>query len=169
MIEIYKDIPGYEGLYQVSNLGNVKSLKNYHKTIKSTILKSFIIRGYYRVELYKNGIGKQLFVHRLVAMTFIPNPNNHPQVNHKDENKLNNSVDNLEWCTAKYNINYGTGRSRMAIAQHKPVACFKDNKLVKCYESITDVEKDGHHPGNVSRCCNGIYKTHHGMSWSFIK
>ena len=109
--EIWKDIDGYEGLYQVSNLGRVKSL--HHN--KEKILKgSYNSKGYYFVKLCKNGISKSIFVHRLVAQEFIPNPDNLPIVNHKDENPRNNNVDNLEWCTQKYNANYGTVRERQA-------------------------------------------------------
>ena len=122
MQEIWKDIPNYEGIYQVSNLGNVKSLdkivnsaiKNNSK-VKRTgkILKQHNKNGYMQVTLIHNNKRKYYNVHRLVALTFIPNPENKPQVNHKDENKLNNCVDNLEWCTAKYNCNYGKRNSKI--------------------------------------------------------
>lgn len=111
-MEIWKDIKGYEGLYQVSNLGRVKSLNylGHHKEMikkpslqKKTTMKS---SQYYQTVLYKNGKAKTVTVHRLVAEAFIPNPDNLPQVNHIDHNPLNNKVDNLEWCTAKYNSNH---------------------------------------------------------------
>ena len=102
MMEEWRAVPGYEGLYEVSNTGNIKSL------IKNKIIKYFINKkGYRLVSLSKNGIIKKFSVHRLVAQAFIPNPDNLPQVNHKDEDKTNNNVDNLEWCDAKYNTNYG--------------------------------------------------------------
>ena len=102
-MEEWKEVPDYEGLYEVSNTGNVRSL------IKNKIIKGFINRcGYKLVGLSKNGISKWFQVHRLVAQVFIPNPDNLPMVNHKDEDKNNNRVENLEWCDAKYNINYGT-------------------------------------------------------------
>lgn len=78
-------------------------------------------------------------------------------------------VDNLEWCTREYNANYGTINTRKRDAERMPVCCLLKGTIIKRYEAIIDVEKDGHNPGHVSRCCNGIYKTHHGMSWSFIK
>lgn len=107
ILEKWKDIKGYEGLYQVSNFGNVKSL-NYKRTNKEALLKlQTNTDGYKIINLRKDGKNKLYLVHRLVAMTFIPNPNNYPIVNHKDENKENNSVDNLEWCTHIYNLNYG--------------------------------------------------------------
>ena len=104
MDEIWKDKKNYEGHYQVSNFGRVKSIKFG----KEKILKQSIRHGYYCVVLSKNGILKNYFVHRLVAEAFIDNPDNLPQVNHKDECKTNNIVSNLEWCDRKYNINYGT-------------------------------------------------------------
>ena len=111
--QVWKDIPGYEGVYQVSNTGKVRSL-NYRGTGKTKILKQSTSKhGYKKVVLYKNKKGKTYLVHRLIAQTFIPNPNNWPQVNHKDENKTNNVAWNLEWCTSKYNNNYGTCRERM--------------------------------------------------------
>ena len=112
MEEIWKDIEGYEGLYQVSNLGDVRSLKyaggNKVKLLKQTTNKG----GYKQVILHKDGKRKNYKVHRLVAMVFISNPNNYKEVNHKDENPSNNDVSNLEWCTSEYNKNYGTRTKR---------------------------------------------------------
>ena len=112
MEEIWKDIKGYEGLYQVSNLGRVKSF-NYMNTGKEkiktpTLQKKYTMKqgGYLQTTLYKNNKSKTVLVHRLVAEAFIPNPDNLPQVNHKDYNKTNNCVENLEWCSAKYNSNH---------------------------------------------------------------
>ena len=120
--EIWKDIPNYEGLYQVSNIGNVRTLDKYVNSSiknndkvkrKSQILKQYNKRGYLQVTLTVNNKRHYFGVHRLVAQAFIPNPNNFPQVNHKDENPLNNNVKNLEWCTAKYNCNYGSRNSKI--------------------------------------------------------
>jgi len=118
MIEEWKDIKGYEGYYQVSNLGRVRSMpRTIHRKkfgnvyVKCHILKSTESFGYKYVSLCK-GSQKRLRIHRLVAEAFIPNPDNLPQVNHKDEDKSNNRADNLEWCTQEYNQSYGTGRIR---------------------------------------------------------
>lgn len=107
--EIFKDIKGYEGLYQVSNLGNIKSLHcNKEKIMKPTIRSKNY--QYYFVGLLKDGKRKYFAIHRLVAMMFIPNPNNYEQVDHLDGNKLNNNVENLEWVTSKENTNRAWGK-----------------------------------------------------------
>lgn len=108
MKEIWKDVKGYEGKYQISNLGRVKSL-NYARRKQVRILRPGIQKktGYISVSLLKEGKQKTKTIHRLVAEAFIPNPKNLKQINHKDENKQNNCVNNLEWCSAKYNSNYG--------------------------------------------------------------
>ena len=105
MKEVWKDIKGYEELYQVSNLGNIKSLKT-NKNLYYT--KSGRNKDYLRVLLVKNNKRKMFAIHRIVAEHFISNPNNYPCVNHKDECKNNNVWTNLEWCSEKYNANYGT-------------------------------------------------------------
>ena len=119
-------------------------MKSLHNG-KEKILKQGIEQwGYYHVILSKKGNHSKFKVHQLVAKVFIPNPNHYSQVNHIDENKENNRVDNLEWCTCSYNIRY---------SQAKPCACFKDGKLVKKYNTIKDTELDGFHHGHVSMCC----------------
>ena len=115
--EIWKPVVGYEGLYEVSNTGQVRSLDKYdsiNRFYEGRILKLFADRlGYLKVGLSSNGKTKKYLVHRLVAEAFIPNPNNFPIINHKDENPSNDNVDNLEWCNAKYNSNYGTRNDRI--------------------------------------------------------
>lgn len=109
--EIWRPVVGYEGLYEVSSYGRVRSLDRYDSRnhfIKGRIMKFRNCRGYLRVTLCNNGLYNQISVHRLVAQAFIPNPDNLPMVNHKDEDKTNNIVENLEWCDAKYNNSYGT-------------------------------------------------------------
>ena len=165
MEEIWKDIEGYEGLYQVSNLGRVKSLR------RNIILRQGITRnGYEIVNLYKNK-SKYFLIHRLVANVFIPNPNNYPIVNHKDENKLNNCVDNLEWCTQKYNINYGTGIARRARSQSKIVLQYSlDGTFIKEWKSMMDIQRNlGFNQSHISECCRNIRKTAYGYIWKYKK
>ncbi len=124
MKEIWKDVQGYEGLYQVSNFGKVKSFRasaKFGKPEEMLLKPSLINSGYYVVTLYKEKEKHKFQIHRLVADTFIPNPLCLPCVNHKDENKLNNNVDNLEWCTYQYNNNYGTARIRASETKANPV------------------------------------------------
>ena len=166
MEEIWKDIKGFEGLYQVSNMGRVKSVR------KNIILKNQIARkGYERVILCINNSPKNYFVHRLVANAFIPNPDNLPQVNHKDENKLNNRVENLEWCTQKYNVNYGTGIAKRARSQSKKVLQFKtDGTFIKEWKSTKDVQRNlGFDNSHISKCCRGKYTYAYGYIWKYKK
>lgn len=125
-IEIWKTIENYPD-YQISNMGRVKSL-NYGKTGEEKILKQEITNnGYFRVNLYKDKKRKHFSVHRLVATHFIPNSQNLPCVNHKDENPQNNYASNLEWCTQKYNINYGSRNAKVSKA-HKGRVFSKETK-----------------------------------------
>lgn len=179
MEEIYKDIEGYEGLYQVSNLGNVKSLVNNKGVAREKVLKPFINSdGYKRVILCKNNTIKGLKIHRLVAKSFIENPNNYPCVNHKDECKTNNVVSNLEWCTHKYNINWGTRNARAgkAISKamknnpnvSKQVGAYKDGELIFTFPSTNEAERQGYNHGNVCSCCNGKLPHYKGYIWKYI-
>lgn len=169
-------IPGYEGLYMVSNLGRVKSL-NYNHTGKERLL---ILRtadnGYLKVDLHKNGIQKRFSVHRLVAMAFIPNPDNLPCVNHKDEDKTNNCVENLEWCTRKYNANYGTAKQRWGEKLSKKVAQYAPDfpcELIKVWNSETEAARELRKQGvkinkcNISDVLNGRQKTAGGFGWGY--
>lgn len=114
--EVWKDIKNYEGLYQISTYGRVKSFPRKGALRKEKVLKPYKDgkNYYFVVGLHKDGKKQYKLIHRLVADAFIPNPNNLPIVNHKDENKENNNVDNLEWCTYKYNSNYGNARMLMS-------------------------------------------------------
>ena len=119
MIEEWKDLEGYEGIYQISNMGVVRSVDRvvYARrkyTLKGKVLKQASNGNYNFVCLEVNGTKKNLYIHRAVAEHFVPNPENLSQVNHKDENKLNNRADNLEWCTPKYNANYGSRNQKIS-------------------------------------------------------
>lgn len=164
MIEEWRDIVGYEGLYEVSDLGRVKNIK----TGRILSSKNNGI-GYLFVDLYKNGIHKGFYIHRLVAYVFIPNPQNLPQVNHRDENKSNNTVDNLEWCTRDYNMNYGTIKERIAEKHCKPVLQFDlQGNFIREWPSLAKVyEELGIHKSDISRCCLGKFKTSGGYVWRF--
>ena len=173
-MEIYKDIEGYEGLYQVSNKGNVKSFVNNNGVSREKVLKPAIRNGYKKVTLYKNKTFKRFYVHRLVAQAFIENPNNYPCINHKDECKTNNVVSNIEWCTQKYNINYGTCIKRRSESQinhpnkSKQVYQYsKELELIAVWESINECGRNGYDQGNVARCCRGERKSHKGYIWSY--
>lgn len=179
MEEIWKDIEGYEGLYQVSNMGNVRSLR-FRKTNKTNILKlSNDSRGYQRICLFKDDKRKCYLVHRLVAQAFISNESNYAEVNHKDENPSNNRVENLEWCDAKYNVNYGTRTVRAkqkiiyknGIEHHnsKPICQYtKEGELVKTWYSISDAHRElGFNMGSISMCANGKRQTCGGYIWKY--
>lgn len=159
--EEFREVSGYEGLYEVSNLGRVR---RNGKILKPTKGRD----GYLRVDLRKNGTRRDSLVHRLVAQTFIPNPSNFPCINHKDEDKTNNCLDNLEWCDHKYNNNYGTRNKRISLSQFKPVLQFdKSGNFIAEYESgIEASRKTGINRHDISQCCLGLY--HHKSAGGFI-
>lgn len=159
MEEVWKDIDGYEKSYQVSNLGNVRSVErigeNNRKYPMQMLKKRLNWKGYPKVCLNKHGHKKIFSVHRLVAKAFIPNPDNLPQVNHKDENKENNNVNNLEWCTAGYNNNYGLRNKKVAKKLGKPVIAIRlvDGKR-EWYRSTCEAgRKIGTSQSNIWKAC----------------
>ena len=164
--EIWCRIKGYEGLYEVSNFGRVKSIGYGKERILKPLRNT---RGYLQVNLWKNGEKKTYRVHRLVAQTFIPNPDNLQEVNHKDENKENNSVMNLEWCDRKSNCNYGTRNKRISEKCSKLVLQFtKDGEFVREWKSARDVQRNlGYYSKNISSCCTGRRKSANGFVWKF--
>lgn len=160
--EIWKDCKGYEGRYQVSNKGRVWSV------VSQKYLKPWIMSSGYKQVIFmcKNGKRKNELIHRLVALAFIDNPTGLPQVNHIDENKQNNCVENLEWCTAKYNSNYSTHVERVSKPQMKKVYCVE---LDKTYESAKyAAEELGLHKENIQACCRGITKTCGKYHWRYV-
>ena len=174
--EIWKDIEGYEGLYQVSNLGRVRSLERidasgHHR--KGIMLAGRTVRGgYLNVRLYRYGSEKNKLVHRIGAETFIPNPDNLPQVNHKDEDKTNNQVENLEWCTALYNNTYGTRVERVTKAREKPIYAITGLGNRYYFSGVSKASRLlGLKEGRTSDCLRGKCKTHHGYTfeWAVAK
>ena len=163
--EVWKPVVGYEGLYEVSNIGRVRSI-NFHKSGKAKVMRpSLNTWGYLIVDLRKNNKRHSYAVHRLVALAFIPNPDNLPEINHKNEIKYDNTVDNLEWCTRKYNINYGTAIKRRS----KPIVQFDNNgNVVGKFKSIREASRycqiDRH---SISFCVNGKQKTSKGFVWKY--
>lgn len=181
MQEIWKDIKGYEGLYQVSNYGQIKSLRTWvgRKYIqREKILKIRLEKeGYYKCSLRKNGKLKSFWVHRLVAQAFICNTNNYSCVNHIDENKTNNCVENLEWCTHSYNNNYGNHNKKISKRlRNNPQISRKINQydingnFIKEWESIIEVERQLKiRNSHISECCKGKCKTAGGFIWKYQK
>lgn len=179
VFEIWKDVPGYEGVYQASNKGNIRSVDRYiecrgtMRMQKGKMLKPYIGKfGYKQVILY-NKKPKLFKVHRLVAMAFIPNPENLPQVNHKDEDKTNNNVENLEWCTCLYNLTYNDlhhRRNNMNNKKSKQVVQIKEGKVIATYPSINEAARvlkcDS---GNIVRCCKREKKTAYGYQWKYAE
>jgi hypothetical protein len=163
-VEIWKDIPSYEGLYQISNLGNVKSLyriaNNNHIIYEKILKPQKNYNGYLIVNLYKNNRMKAKLIHRLVGKTFVDNPNNYNYINQIDKNKSNNNANNLEWCTQSYNVIYSKGRK---INQYD-----KNNNFIKTWNSIADIKRTLNiDNGSIVRCCKGIKKSAGGFKWEY--
>jgi hypothetical protein len=168
--EIWKDIKNYEGLYQISNLGRVRSLDRVDlqgRRLKGKVLADYLSgQGYFRVNLWRDGNMEHKLVHRLVAEAFISNPENIPQVNHKDEDKSNNRVDNLEYCTALYNNTYGTRTERAAKSRERPILVTTSSGKHRFFESGEKASKLlGLDRSAVSKCLRGKRKTHHGYTF----
>ena len=183
MKEIWKPICGYEGLYEVSNIGRIRSLdrrvKNRHgfAVKKGKLIATAKVSGndYRKVSLWKNNKGENALVHRIVAQAFVPNPDDLPEVNHKDENKENNNADNLEWCDRIYNANYGTSIQRIVEKRkgvpvgEQPIIQFtKDGLFVARHESaMKAAESVGGSNSAIGKCANGRSKTSYGYVWAW--
>lgn len=174
MFEIWKDIRGLEGLYQVSNFGRVKRLERIdctnHKH-RELILKPKLGRGYYQVTFSVNGKRYQPLIHRLVAQTFIPNHNNLPQVNHKDCNPKNNRADNLEWVTAKDNYNYAPTYAKHVNNQYRSKRVCQytlDGEFVREWPSQAEIQRSlGISQTLISKCCRGERHQTHNCIWRY--
>ena len=177
LIEIWKDVVGYESTHQISNLGRVRVKEStIHTSTGNRIYKSKLLNpqtnnGNYKfVTLIVNNNRKTAYIHRLVAEAFIPNPDNLPCVNHKDEDKTNNSVDNLEWCTYQYNNSYNDKGKRISATKSIPVYQFDLNgNLIKEWKSMKEAGKSlGIDEANISAACSGKLKTYKGFIWKKI-
>lgn len=172
MEEVWKDVEGYEGLYEVSDLGRVRSWidNNKNRRAEPKILNPANDRGgYLLVALHKDGRQKTFLVHRLVAQAFIPNPLNLPQVNHISEDKTDCRAVSLEFCTARYNNNYGTRNERAAKSLSKPVLQYDlSGNLVKEWPSTMEVERQTKYSrGFISNCCLGKHQSAYGFVWRY--
>ena len=167
MKELWKDIKGYEGNYQISNLGNVFN-KNWNRPVKSQINKG---NGYYEVHLSKHSKRKHFTIHRLVAIHFVENPNNHEFVNHKDTNKHNNLYSNLEWVTKSENGLHAGRAGLISVKLRKKVDQFTmDGVFIKTHISVSGAARSLNlHKTNISACCYGKKNHNHcgGFVWKF--
>lgn len=176
MEEVWKAVKGYEGLYEVSNSGKVRTLPHTTNgiTVPSTELKTSMHKShrYIRLRLYKNGESKDYMLHRLVAQAFVPNPCNKPQINHIDGDRANNSASNLEWCTQAENnrhaIDMGLQNPWIMIQARKKkiLQISMSGEVVKEWESMTEAAKAlGLQVSNISHCCKGRIKSTGGYKW----
>lgn len=168
-LEEWRDIKGYEGLYQVSDLGRVKRLAGLDARghmRQERILKGISRNSYKVVNLSKDGKRESFYIHRLVAEAFIPNPDNLPEVNHCNERRDDNKAFNLDWVSAKENMNYGFRTERAIKNRCKKVLCIETNIV---YPSTSEAGRQtGINQSGISRCCNGAYKTAGGYHWEYV-
>lgn len=158
MKEIWKDIPGYELHYEVSNTGKVRNKRS------GKILKPFTnSNNHFMVGLSINGNTKRFLVHRLIALVFLQNPKNLPIINHKDGNPSNNNVENLEWCTQKHNIHHSFKTGLYPI---KKVICVETNEVFR--RAIDAARKFNIHSGPMSRVLNGYLESYRGLHFKYI-
>ena len=173
-MEIWKDIPEYEGLYQASNLGRIRSL---YKSSEGVVLRPRNTKRYYMIALYKNKKRKDILIHKIVAQIFVENKENKPFVNHKDENTFNNNSNNLMWCTHQENMNWGTRNKRISLKNtDNPKRCKriiqydKFGNYIREYASIKDACKQLNiKPCHIGECCENKYgrKTAYGYIWKY--
>ena len=179
-MEIWKDIKGYDGIYQISNMGRLRSLDRVVTTKAGWTQKhegiliqtnSIQNSGYIAVPLHKNGKSVTHLLHRLVADAFAENPNNYECVNHKDQNKLNNRADNLEWCTAYYNCHYGDGAERSAETQRKEFYQIDMNgNVVKKWKGFNKIQRElGYQKKLIYLCCIGKRESYIGYKWAYAE
>ena len=177
----WRDVKGYEGIYKVSEKGVVISLPRVVNGINNNVRFQKLYKmkihqdknGYWIVNLSKDYTNDLKLLHRVIAEAFIPNPNNLPHINHKDENPSNYAIDNLEWCNHLYNMNYGTRNERVAAKNtngklSKPVLQLDmQGNIIKEWISIAEAERNVFRQSGISNCCAGRIKTHKGFIWKF--
>lgn len=173
--EIWRDVKGFEDFYKISNYGRIKSL-NYNHTKKERILKPEVTKkGYLRIKLCKNGEEFKLLIHVLVAKTFLGDKSfDGLQVNHKNEIKDDNRVENLEWCTPSYNVNYGNRNLKVSKIMTNGVLSKKvyqytlKGVFIKEWASLADIERTlNFHHSSISKCCNGKMENAYGFIWRY--
>lgn len=177
-MEVWKDVIGYEGFYQVSNKGNVKSLSWRNTGTVRNLTPKVTNRGYSHVHLYSDGIPKSHTIHRLVALHFIKNPLNYPVINHKDENPSNNHAENLEWCDQSYNTLYSMSKCRgRAVSRNRGVPYKQTPKieqrtlsgdLVRVWVSFVAIKHSiNRNESSIRDCCNGKRRQAYGFKWAY--
>ena len=177
-METWKDIAGYEGLYQVSDFGNVRSLNWGRRGIIRNLYLKKQNRGYRHVELAKDGVRKAFTVHRLVAEAFIPNPNDYKQINHIDEDKTNNTVMNLEWCTQEQNMSHTMSlhpdkyhvTGKPFSRKERVIQLSKEGQVLRVWDNLVSIKHEkGFNEWSIGECCRGNRKTAYGFIWRFAK
>lgn len=168
--EVWKDIKGYEGFYIASNKGNIKSLNYGNTGVCKNLVFSTDRYGYKTVILYKNKEKRTYRVHRIIAEAFVPNPNNFPIINHKNEIKSDNRAENLEWCDARYNINYSRHGEKYSGTRPKRIyQKDKNGNVIKEWESICEAARVlGLCKSSISNCCRGKIDSYKSYIWEFI-
>lgn len=172
MNEIWKPIRGYEGRYEISNFGNVASLRFARGSNRRLLKQSTNTWGYSQVTLSKDKVKKNFTVHRLVAEAFVDNPNNFKQINHIDENKSNNKAENLEWCNSLYNVNYGERTTKVSNTLKRPVIATLEDGTTEYYGSVQEAASAlGVSHSAISSAIHkkNRHKRCKGREWRFIE
>lgn len=164
--DFIRSVEGFDKKYYVSRKGDVFSMISYLNTGKIKVLKRYVKKsGYVEINLFFQGKAKSCRVHRLVAEAFLPNPNNYPVINHKDEIKSNNNLSNLEWCTDKYNLNYGTCQVSKSKKVRQMDIYWNE---IKVWGSIAEAERNGYTGDLISRCAKGKIKLYKRCRWVYL-